>query len=103
MIALPVSFLPFDPHRDSKDSDDESCSESDEELSEDTVNDSINNGDNNHDKKQNRHIGGGVILVRILSFILRESSPKQSLRLCVIYFIFCSNRVRQVNVFLLQC
>jgi hypothetical protein len=64
MIALPVSFLPFDPHRDNKDSDDESCSESDEELSEDNVHDSINNSENNHEQKQNRHIGGGVILVK---------------------------------------
>jgi hypothetical protein len=62
MIALPNDFLPFDPNRDNDESDgeeDESSSESDDEL-----HDSISNGDNNHKQKQNRHIGGGVILVK---------------------------------------
>ncbi|CAF3961473.1 unnamed protein product [Rotaria sp. Silwood2] len=70
MIALPVDFLPFDPNRDHEESDndnEESCSatdddDDDDESSEDHLHDSINNGDNNHERKQNCHIGGGVLL-----------------------------------------
>jgi hypothetical protein len=68
MMALPVDFLPFDPNRDNKDSDDEydeeSSPESDEESSEDNLHDGITNGESNHEQKQTRHIGGGVLLVR---------------------------------------
>jgi hypothetical protein len=98
MLALPVGFLPFDPNRDNKDSDDEdededeSCPESDEESSEDTLHDSISNGENNHEQKPARHIGGGVLLVRII-FYIHDSGD-----IC-----FCCDRVQQVNVFLLQC
>ncbi|CAF4607858.1 unnamed protein product [Rotaria sp. Silwood1] len=70
MLALPVSFLPFDPNRDyeESDSDDELCCETDDddadddESNDDHLHDSISNGDNNHECKQNRHIGGGVLL-----------------------------------------
>lgn len=68
MMALPVTFLPFDPNRDNKDSDDEededeSCIESDEESNGDTLHDKISNGETNHKQKQSPHIGGGVLLV----------------------------------------
>ena len=88
MIALPIDFLPFDPNRDYEDSDvedEESSSESDDDL-----HDSISNGDKKHDRKQNRHIGGGVILVNeVLDF-------KK-------IFGILFDRAQQVNVFLLQC
>jgi hypothetical protein len=96
MLAIPVAFLPFDPNRDSKESDDdESCSEcgdedDDDESHEDHLLNSVTNGDNNHEEKQTRHIGGGVLLVSEVLF-----SPKNTK-----YHIF---RVQQVNVFLLQC
>lgn len=67
MMALPAGFLPFDPNRDSKDSDDEeeeeSSPESDEELVDDVLHDPISNGETNHQQKAARHVGGGVILV----------------------------------------
>jgi len=76
MIALPVAFLPFDPNRDytesDNDEDDESCFESDDDdrLNADPLHDSINNGDNNHVRKHKRHIGGGVILVSEVLYIM---------------------------------
>jgi len=94
MLAIPVAFLPFDPNRDSKESDDESCLESDEESSEDILHDAISNGENNHEHKHIRHIGGGVLLVRKIFFV-----KKIRRFFCFRYF----HRVRQVNVFLLQC
>jgi hypothetical protein len=66
MIALPTDFLPFDPNRDydgNDNEDDESFPESDDELSEDLLDNPTSNGESNHTSKQNRHIGGGVILV----------------------------------------
>ncbi|CAF0733549.1 unnamed protein product [Rotaria sordida] len=66
MIALPVDFLPFDPNRDDEESDDdESCldtDDDDDESNNDHLHDPVINGDNNHERKQNRHIGGGVLL-----------------------------------------
>jgi hypothetical protein len=88
MIALPIGFLPFDPNRDYEESDvedDESSSESDDDL-----HDSISNGDKKHERKQNRHIGGGVILVTKVSDFKK-------------IFDILFNRAQQVNVFLLQC
>jgi hypothetical protein len=73
MIALPVAFLPFDPNRDYE--VDESCSESDDdddESNEDHLHDSISNGDNNHKRKQNRHIGGGVLLVNEIFYCIKS-------------------------------
>jgi hypothetical protein len=76
MMALPVDFLPFDPNRDNKDSDDEydeeSSPETDEESSEDNLHDGITNGENNHEQKQTRHIGGGVLLVRKFVYSYRD-------------------------------
>ena len=66
MIALPTVFLPFDPTRDydgNDNEDDETSPESDDESSEDLLDNSTSNGESNHTPKQNRHIGGGVILV----------------------------------------
>lgn len=68
MLALPVTFLPFDPNRDNRDSDDEdeeeSSSISDEESQDAILHDPIINGEKNHEQKPAHHIGGGVILVR---------------------------------------
>jgi len=70
-MGLPVGFLPFDPNRDYKDSDDEdeSSPESDEESIVDSLHDTIINGENNHQPRPARHIGGGVLLVREHNFL----------------------------------
>ncbi len=76
-MGLPVSFLPFDPSCDNKDSDDEEdeelSPESDEESTADTLQDPVVNGENNHQQKSARHIGGGVLLVREYLFITNAS------------------------------
>ena len=68
MMALPISFLPFDPSRSTDDSDDEDeaelSPESDEESNDKNGHTPLTNGDNSHRSKANRHIGGGVLLVR---------------------------------------
>jgi hypothetical protein len=84
MLALPVSFLPFDPNRDNKESDDEDdeeelTPESDEESNEDSVLDPIVNGDTNHESKHTPHIGGGVLLVREFFYLSDVcDTPKQT-------------------------
>ena len=93
MIALPPAFLPFDPNRDNdgnENEEDESTLASDDESNEDLLDNQTNNGESNHTPKQNRHIGGGVILV---------SSKTFSIDMCIIGY----RRVQQVNVFSLQC
>lgn len=96
MISLPVAFLPFDPNRDyddesendnnddDDDDDDEmSLSTSDEDATNDGhLHDAVANGDVEHEQKQNRHIGGGVLLVNNSFFC-------QILKSTIILFIFC--------------
>jgi hypothetical protein len=83
MMALPVAFLPFDPTCDYDESNnevDESCSASDDEDESigSPLHDSITNGDKNHQRKQNLHIGGGVILVsKTLSLYKINILPKK--------------------------
>ena len=71
-MALPTSFLPFDPNRvdnesdDDDDEDDEILPESEEETNElNGIREKMTNGDVNHQEKKPPHIGGGVLLVRI--------------------------------------
>lgn len=64
-MDLPVAFLPFNPHREYKPSDDSSSSQTDDEdeSSEEHSRGFVANGEHNLEQNATRHIGGGVLLV----------------------------------------
>ena len=86
-MSLPVAFLPFDPHQHYKDSDDSSFSQTDDDDDESSENRSVGNDDEHFEQKQAEHIGGGVLLVKNLSGL-----PKETLYL-LFYFIGFSKRM----------
>ena len=72
MMKLPVAFLPFDPRNDEKEDDegdDDSSQETDEDdddgFVQDGLHDPTSNGTDHQASKPSRHVGGGVLLVRI--------------------------------------
>ena len=79
-MALPETFLPFDPNRDDEDEEEdeeeESFPESDEESNDHIQSDSMTNGETNHQEKATRHIGGGVILVSDIKLFLKKKLLK---------------------------